>query len=106
LFEILLLAPNFGDFDCIVPLYLAIVCLASELPAIDASKGFTGSGLPLQIWARFMRYAKKYRPDLLTGNFEMPPSVREISIDPNAGCISQTGIKEYYLSDRLPPVCY
>jgi hypothetical protein len=31
--------------------------------------GFTGSGLPLQIWAGFMRDVKKYRPDLLAGEF-------------------------------------
>jgi hypothetical protein len=43
----------------------------NNFPAFEASKGFTGSGLPLQIWARFMKDSKKYRPDLLSGNFEM-----------------------------------
>jgi penicillin-binding protein 1B len=43
----------------------------NNYPAFESSRGFTGSGLPLQIWARFMKGVKKYRPDLLTGNFEI-----------------------------------
>jgi membrane peptidoglycan carboxypeptidase len=78
----------------------------SNYPRLEMDKGFSGSGLPLQIWARFMRSVKRYRPDLLKGSFEMPSNVRELTIDPNAGCISQIGIKEYYLASRLPPVCY
>src|SRR5262249_26051140 len=34
-------------------------------PQFEASKGFTGSGLPLQIWARFMKEVKRYRRELL-----------------------------------------
>jgi membrane peptidoglycan carboxypeptidase len=43
----------------------------NNFPPFEASKGFTGSGLPIQIWARFMQDVKKYRPDLLHGNFEI-----------------------------------
>src|SRR5262249_31229182 len=75
-------------------------------PSFEISKGFSGSGLPLQIWARFMRDAKKYRPDLLSRNFEMPSGVRELTIDTERGCLSETGLKEYFLVDRLPPDCY
>jgi len=41
----------------------------NNFPAFETSKGFTGSSLPLQIWARFMREAKRYRPDLLKGEY-------------------------------------
>jgi membrane carboxypeptidase/penicillin-binding protein len=78
----------------------------NNFPKFEMSKGFTGAGLPLQIWARFMRDVKKYRPDLLKGQFEMPAGVRELTIDLQAGCVSETGIKEYFLADRLPPNCY
>src|SRR5437899_5577386 len=44
----------------------------NNFPPFESSKGFTGSGLPLQIWTRFMRDVKKYRPELLKGGFEMP----------------------------------
>ena len=50
-------------------------------PQFETSKGFTGSGLPLQIWARFMKKVMKYRPDLLAGKFEMPSDVRALKID-------------------------
>jgi penicillin-binding protein 1B len=74
-------------------------------PPFEASKGFTGSGLPLQIWARFMRDVKKYRPDLLAGKFEMPSGVREVMIDPERSCIAQSGVREYFLENRVPPGC-
>jgi membrane peptidoglycan carboxypeptidase len=38
-------------------------------PRFEMSKGFEGAGLPLQIWASFMKGVKKYRPDLLAGEF-------------------------------------
>ncbi len=41
-------------------------------PPLKMSKGFEGAGLPLQIWGRFMREVKKYRPELLGGEFRMP----------------------------------
>ena len=44
----------------------------NNFPAFESSKGFTGSGLPLQIWARFMKDVKKYRPELLKGSFVIP----------------------------------
>jgi membrane carboxypeptidase/penicillin-binding protein len=75
----------------------------NNFPPFEASKRFTGSGLPLQIWTRFMKDVKKYRPDLLTGNFEMPSGVKEVMIDPERGCIAEIGVKEYFLADRLPP---
>jgi membrane peptidoglycan carboxypeptidase len=78
----------------------------NNFPKFEMSKGFKGSELPLQIWTDFMRNVKKYRSDLLKGNFEMPLGVRELTIDPQAGCVSETGIKEYFLADRLPPDCY
>jgi mono/diheme cytochrome c family protein len=34
----------------------------NNFPSFEASKGFTGSGLPLQIWGRFMKDVKRYRP--------------------------------------------
>ena len=42
----------------------------NNFPSFEAAKGFSGSGLPLQIWARFMRGVKVYRQDLLQGKFE------------------------------------
>jgi penicillin-binding protein 1B len=33
-------------------------------PKFEMSKGFEGAGLPLRIWGKFMREAKKYQPDL------------------------------------------
>jgi penicillin-binding protein 1B len=77
----------------------------NNFPPFEASKGFTGSGLPLQIWARFMKEVKKYRPDFLGGSFEMPAGVRELTIDPERNCISHVGMKEYFLVDRRPPGC-
>src|SRR5439155_21066466 len=77
----------------------------NNFPAFESSKGFSGSGLPLQIWARFMKDVKKYRPDLLKGSFEMPAGVSELNVDLERSCIAQDGIKEYFLSDRVPPVC-
>jgi membrane peptidoglycan carboxypeptidase len=77
----------------------------NNFPPFEASKGFTGAGLPLQIWARFMKEVKKYRPDLLAGKFEMPSGVRQVIIDPERSCIAQIGIQEYFLVNRLPPVC-
>jgi len=77
----------------------------NNFPPFESSKGFTGSGLPLQIWTRFMRDVKKYRPDLLKGNFEMPAGVRELTIDSERSCVAQSGIKEYFLASRVPPVC-
>jgi penicillin-binding protein 1B len=44
----------------------------NNFPPFEASKGFVGSGVPLQIWARFMKDVKKYRPDLVKGKFRMP----------------------------------
>jgi membrane peptidoglycan carboxypeptidase len=41
-------------------------------PRFEMEKGFTGSGPPLRIWAKFMRDVKKQRPDLLRGSFETP----------------------------------
>jgi len=41
----------------------------NNYPTFESSKGFTGSGLPLQIWARFMKDVKRYRPELLSGDF-------------------------------------
>jgi len=55
---------------------VAWVGFDNNFPPFEASKGFTGSRLPLQIWARFMRGVKTYRPDLLAGKFGMPPAVR------------------------------
>jgi membrane peptidoglycan carboxypeptidase len=40
-------------------------------PSLKMSEGFTGSGLPLQIWGKFMKELKKYRPDFLGGEFKM-----------------------------------
>ena len=47
---------------------VAWVGFDNNFPRFEASKGFTGSGLPLQIWAKFMKEVKKYRFDLLQGN--------------------------------------
>jgi penicillin-binding protein 1B len=44
----------------------------NNFPPFEAAKGFTGSGLPLQIWGRFVKDVKKYQADLLRGDFEMP----------------------------------
>jgi penicillin-binding protein 1A len=38
-------------------------------PQFETAKGFTGSGLPLQIWGRFMKDVKRYRPELLKGEY-------------------------------------
>src|SRR5262249_26890914 len=63
-----------GDNDLwfvgFTPRILVVVWVGfhNNFPAFEASKGFTGSGLPLQIWARFMKEVKKYRFDLLQGN--------------------------------------
>jgi membrane peptidoglycan carboxypeptidase len=43
----------------------------NNYPRFEMDKGFTGYGLPFQIWGRFMKDVKKYRPDLLRGRFEM-----------------------------------
>jgi membrane carboxypeptidase/penicillin-binding protein len=43
----------------------------NNFPPFEASKGFTGSGLPLQIWGGFMRDLKKFRPELLKRSFEI-----------------------------------
>jgi membrane peptidoglycan carboxypeptidase len=43
----------------------------NNYPRFEAANGFTGAGLPLQIWARFMKGVKKNRPDLLRGDFEI-----------------------------------
>jgi membrane peptidoglycan carboxypeptidase len=77
----------------------------NNFPPFEASKGFTGSGLPLQMWARFMRDVKKYRPDLLQGTFEVASGVMELTIDPERGCLSQNEIKEYFLVNRVPADC-
>lgn len=100
-----------GDNDLwfvgFTPKFIVVVWVGfdNNFPGFEASKGFTGSGLPLQIWANFMRKVKKYRPSLLMGNFEMPSTVRELTIDPERSCISQGGIKEYFLLNRQPPTC-
>jgi hypothetical protein len=39
----------------------------NNFPPFKVSEGFIGSGLPLQIWARFMREVKRYRPEVLRG---------------------------------------
>jgi penicillin-binding protein 1B len=78
----------------------------NNFPSFEMSKGFKGSGLPLQIWARFMREVKKYRPDLLNGDFEMPSGVRELTVNPERGCVVESGIREYFLANRVPPDCY
>jgi membrane peptidoglycan carboxypeptidase len=57
----------------------------NNYPSFEAAKGFTGSGLPLQIWGRFMRDVKRYRPEFLEGKFEMPPADKEFAIDPAGG---------------------
>ena len=44
----------------------------NNYPPFEMEKGFEGAGLPLQIWARFMREVKKSRRDLLAAKFEMP----------------------------------
>jgi len=44
----------------------------NNFPPFEAAKGFSGSGLPLQIWARFMRDVRKYRADLLRGVLSCP----------------------------------
>src|SRR5215472_16456824 len=54
----------------------------NNFPSFEMSKGFSGSGLPLTIWTRFMRDVKKYRPDLLEGNFE---GMKELAIHPERG---------------------
>jgi hypothetical protein len=41
----------------------------NNFPDFEAAGGFTRSGLLLQIWAKFMKDLKKYRPDLLRGSF-------------------------------------
>jgi penicillin-binding protein 1A len=43
----------------------------NNFPRFEMDRGFTGSGLPLQIWGRFMKDVKRYRPDMLKGNFEL-----------------------------------
>lgn len=50
----------------------------NNFPPFEAAKAFSGSGLPLQIWARFMRDVRKYRADLLRGSFELPDRVRSL----------------------------
>jgi membrane peptidoglycan carboxypeptidase len=37
----------------------------NNYPRFDMDRGFTGSGLPLQIWGRFMRETKRSRAELL-----------------------------------------
>jgi membrane peptidoglycan carboxypeptidase len=41
----------------------------NNYPPLKMSEGFTGSGLPLRIWGRFMRDVKKYQGELLKGSF-------------------------------------
>lgn len=41
----------------------------NNFPAFEAAKGFTESELPVQIWTKFMKDVKKYRPDLLKDSF-------------------------------------
>jgi len=39
----------------------------NNFPAFEIEKGFAGSGLPLQIWAMFMKDVKKYRREFAEG---------------------------------------
>jgi membrane peptidoglycan carboxypeptidase len=45
----------------------------NNYPEFEIAKGFQGAGMPLRIWAGFMLGVKKYRPDLLIGNFRQAP---------------------------------
>ncbi|HXG64386.1 MAG TPA: transglycosylase domain-containing protein [Blastocatellia bacterium] len=60
------------------------------------------------IWAEFIKSVRKFRPDLLAGNFERPRNVTEANIDPARGCYSEagTGIREFFIRGTEPIACH
>jgi membrane carboxypeptidase/penicillin-binding protein len=60
------------------------------------------------VWAEFMKSVNKFRPDLLTGGFEKPRGVTEISIDPVRGCrsVEANSIKEFFIRGTEPAACH
>lgn len=57
------------------------------------------------IWSDFMTEVRDRRPDLLQGKFRRPQDVREATIDPARGCLTDGGVSEFFLAGALPAPC-
>lgn len=59
------------------------------------------------VWADFIKSIQKFRPDLLSGSFDRPDGVVEVSIDPERGCQSDAAmsIKEFFINGTEPSPC-
>lgn len=59
------------------------------------------------VWSEFMKSVLKFRPDLLSGSFQKPRGVVEVSIDPMRGCRSDgaNSIREFFISGTEPVPC-
>jgi penicillin-binding protein 1B len=68
--------------------------------------GFTGARVAAPIAARFVRGLRRFRPDLLVGDFEPPPNVTSLPIDASRGCLkAQSTVEEYFVVGREPLRC-
>jgi membrane peptidoglycan carboxypeptidase len=94
-----------GDlwFASVFPKMVVVVWVGcddnQELP------GWTGANTALPIWAELVRGIRSVRPDLLTGQFSQPTEVESRPIDPQRGCLAESGPTEYFVHGRLPPQC-
>jgi len=82
------------------------VGMPNNKPALDMKYGFDGARAALPIWASFIRGVKNDFPLLLQGEFEVPPGVRALTIDPKRGCVTNgRGLTEYFVEGREPEPC-
>ncbi|MBL8186516.1 MAG: transglycosylase domain-containing protein [Acidobacteria bacterium] len=63
------------------------VGMPKNKPALQIRDGFDGARGALPIWAAFIKDGvRKYRPDLLAGEFDQPPDVKTQHVDKRRGC--------------------
>jgi membrane carboxypeptidase/penicillin-binding protein len=91
----------------VTPKLITVVWVGCDKNApLPSEDGWGGGATAAPVWARFARAIRPQRPALFEGSFRPPAGVVRLEIDPGRGCQRRGGgVYEYFLRDRLPPLC-
>jgi membrane peptidoglycan carboxypeptidase len=90
------------------PKLVTVVMLAYQCHSqIKNSQEMYSRDTAALIWAEFIRSVRRFRPDLLTGKFDIPSNIVTVNIDPITGCRSEgpRTIKEFFIEGTEPAPC-
>jgi penicillin-binding protein 1A len=75
--------------------------------SLDMNDGFSSAAVAAPIWAEFMRNGvKRFRSDLLQGEFQRPKNVKVLGADRRQGCVTESGeATELFITGREPSRC-